>query len=116
MCVLDWVERHCEEGELPPGSVLIVCPASVVPMWVRAIANLSRFGIPQDMIENVRRAVVITSFGKLYQSERTGGRTIHTLRQEYKHAWALAAIDESHSIGAHDSVRTRMCLELALYA
>lgn len=99
MCILDWIERHCEEGDLPQSSVLVVCPASVVPMWMRAIDNMSKFGIPLEYIESVRRTVVITSYGKLYRSEKTDGRSVHTLKDEYRHAWALIAVDESHSIG-----------------
>lgn len=40
MCILDWVYRHANDGVLEPESVLILCPASVVPMWERAINNL----------------------------------------------------------------------------
>lgn len=118
MCVLDWVERHTEDGDLPPRSVLVICPASVIPMWERAISNLSMFGHSGETIENVRRAVVITSFGRLYTTEgsRREKDIRHVLKPEYLRTWGLIAVDESHGIGAHESVQTEMCLTLAQYA
>lgn len=118
MCILDWIERHCGDDDLPDASVLILCPASVVQSWKRAIDNLPNFGHSAEAVEHVRRTVVITSYGRIYSTHKDNvtGRTMHVLKPEYRHSWALIAVDESHSIGAHDSVRTRMCLELARYA
>ena len=117
MCVLDWVERHVEEGDLPPRSVLVICPASAIPMWERAIDKLAMFGHSDEHIQAVRRAIEITSYGRLYTTEgsRKNGDIRHVLKPEYQHVWGLIAVDESHGIGAHDSVRTLMCLELAAY-
>lgn len=118
MCILDWVERHCEDDDLPPKSVLVLCPASVVPSWTRAIGKLIDFGHSEEAVERVRQAVTVTSYGRIYAShkDKVTGRMVHALKDEYRHTWALIVVDESHGIGAHDSIRTQMCLDLAQYA
>lgn len=118
MCILDWVYRHANDGDLEPESVLILCPASVVPMWERAINNLQSFeGYTDKGVQNARKSILLASFGKIYLSHKTqalkGGKTYRTLKPEYDRHWSLIAVDESHSIGSHSAIRTKMCLSLA---
>lgn len=119
--VLDWVYRHVQDGSV--SQVLVVCPASLRANWALSIDRMSEFeGYTQEGIAKVREAVEIRSYQGIYKrirkvvQHRNGQeseRTIYGLRDEVNHPWDAIIADESHALGSHSSVQTRMMLNLA---
>lgn len=122
--VLDWVYRHVADGSAK--EVLVVCPASLRSNWALSIDRMAEFeGYSPEGIEAVRKAIVIRSYQGIYKAvtretrHRNGtssSRRSYALKDDVAHRWDLVVADESHALGSHSSVQTRMCLELAKLA
>lgn len=121
---ISWINRAYKDGRIK--NALVVCPASLVGNWERSLATADEFeGISASDVKNLKKIVHVTSFQKVYKSEkkeikhrdgqRTYKRTI-SLRPEVDRHWGVVIIDESHCIGAHNSVQTRACLTLGKLA
>lgn len=121
--VLDWVYRHVTDGTA--SEILVVCPASLRSNWKLSIDRMAEFeGYTKEGIDAVREAVVIRSYQGIYKSyvkttrHRDGtvsSERIYSLRDDIAHHWDLIVADESHALGSHSSVQTRMCIKLARY-
>lgn len=105
-----------------PKSVLVVCPASLVPSWEQAIEGMRDFeGVTEEDMEHLR-TITIRSYQKMYRSRKvdqhhrdgqvTQKRSIE-LREDVDRRWDLLIVDESHCIGAHDSIQTRSAIALS---
>lgn len=125
MIALSWIRHALKQGLIK--DVLIVCPAGLVGMWYQALDELHLFeGFDQRTIERIRDAVTITSYQKTWRSEREfrghdkrGNekwvKKVH-LRDEVDKPWGAVIIDESHSIGAHNSNQTVTAITLGKLA
>ena len=125
MIALSWIRHALKQGLIK--DVLIVCPAGLVGMWYQALDELPLFeGFDQRTIERIRDAVTITSYQKTWRSEREfrghdkrGNekwvKKVH-LRDEVDKPWGAVIIDESHSIGAHNSNQTVTAITLGKLA
>lgn len=105
-----------------PIDVLVVCPASLIPSWERAIEDMCNFdGVTEEDIEHLR-GITIRSYQKMYVSKKvdvhhhdgqvTQKKSIE-LRDDVDKHWDLFIVDESHSIGAHDSIQTRSAIAIS---
>ena len=121
---LSWINRAYRDGRIR--NALVVCPASLVGNWERSIETASDFeGISEEDVKVLKRIIHVTSFQKVYKTTRkevhhkdgqvTCKRTI-ALRPEVDCRWGVVIVDESHCIGAHNSVQTRACLTLSKLA
>lgn len=121
---ITWINRAYKDGRIK--NALVVCPASLVGNWERSVATADEFeGISKEDVEVLKKVIRVTSFQKVYRSEkkevrhRDGHVTYKralSLRPEVDRHWGAVIIDESHCIGAHNSVQTRACLTLAKLA
>ena len=125
MIALSWIRHALKQGLIK--DVLIVCPAGLVGMWYQALDELHLFeGFDQRTIDNIRNAITITSFQKTWHSEKKfkgynkNGKKkyqkIVSLRPEVDKSWGAVIIDESHSIGAHNSNQTATAITLGKLA
>lgn len=131
MCVLDWIynamKKHVADPNDPDGidSALVICPASIVSSWESSIDKMLKFqGYTRFGVEQMKKLVTVRSFQKTYQRkpEKVKHRdgTIETIkplriRPDIRHPWGAIIIDESQGLGAHSSVQTKICLQLADY-
>ena len=121
---ISWINRAFKDGRIR--NALVVCPASLVGSWERSINTAAEFeGISDEDVANLKRIIHITSFQKVYKSERKeirhrdGRRTYKrmlSLRPEVDRHWGVVIVDESHCIGSHSSIQTRACLTLSKLA
>lgn len=103
--------------------ILVICPAALVESWKQAIEEVSEFEeFTEDDVELLKKHIFISSYNKLYRTEkkyvhhRDGTKTerlVRVLRDEVDKHWDAVFVDESHHIGAHDSLQTKICLKLA---
>ena len=103
-------------------NVIVVCPASLCPSWRQAIDDMILFdGVTPQDVESLR-TIYITSFQKMYLNKKVpvihrDGQTTYkkslTLREEVDRHWDVMVVDESHCIGAHDSIQTRAAITLS---
>lgn len=123
MCVLDHVYRN----DYGKGSVLVIAPASVIPMWRRAIDRIeelfgyeAKSGLKREI--GLSETILLASYGSIYSTTsvinpKTGRKKYNrVIKPEYRKEWKLIVIDESHCIGDPTSVQTRMCIKLAEHA
>lgn len=121
MCALTWLYEAMMKGEMT--GALIICPAGLVGTWEYALDHVTEFeGFDEEGKELLKSLVEIRSFQKIYHSERRLYYTkkgkekykrIVELREDVDRYWDAVIIDESHCIGAHDSVQTQACHLLA---
>ena len=121
---LSWINNALKDGRIK--NALVVCPASLVGNWARSIDSASEFeGISDKDVLIMKKAVRITSFQKVYKSEKIpvkhrDGIVTHkrklNLRPEVDREWGAIIVDESHCIGAHNSIQTKACLTLSKLA
>ena len=124
MIALGWLYEALERGDIE--DALIICPASLVDTWEQAIPKMLMFeGYTAEGVERVKNTLHITSFQKVYKStiserSNSNGETECvrkvTLRPEVDKHWGAIIIDESHNIGAHNSVQTQSCITLSKLA
>ena len=125
LIALSWIRYALKQGLIK--DALIVCPAGLVGMWYQALDELPLFeGFDQRTIDNIRNAITITSFQKTWNSEKKfvgydeNGykkyQKIVKLRDWVDKPWGAIIIDESHSIGAHDSNQTATAITLGKLA
>lgn len=125
MIALSWVKYALRQGMIK--DVLIICPAGLVGMWYQTLDELPMFeGFDQQVINNIRNAVTITSFQKTWFSEKKfkgydkSGKKIFEkivkLRESVNKPWGAVIVDESHSIGGHNSNQTIAAIELGKLA
>ena len=120
-CVLDYLYQSFKKGEIQ--DALVICPASIVSSWKGAIDKMVQFkGYKPSGVRMMHQMVTIRSFQKIYERKmvktrhRDGTVTekkVLRLRDDIFHKWGAIIVDESQGLGAHDSVQTRMCLELS---
>lgn len=105
----------------------MICPAGLVGMWYQALDELQSFeGFDQRTVESIRNAVTITSYQKTWSSkkipngfDRNGNprvKKVVSLREEMDKPWGAVIIDESHSIGCHNSNQTLAAITLGKLA
>ena len=121
MCVLDYLYRAAERGEIK--NALVVCPSSMVGSWQRAIPKMLEFeGYTPEGVQRLEKIVTVVGFPMLYTSTirrytNKDGREVKErevyLREAVDHEWDIMVVDESHCIGSHSSVQTGVCLTLA---
>lgn len=125
LIALSWIKYALKQGLIK--DVLVVCPASLTGMWEQAIDELERFeGFDSRTIEAIRDAVTIVSYQKTWSSKRefTGryrdGHKVFTkvveLRPQVDKQWGAVIVDESHSIGKHNSNQTSAAITLGRLA
>lgn len=125
MIALSWIRYALKQGLIK--DALVVCPAGLVGMWHQAIDELSLFeGFDSRTIDRIRDAVTVVSYQRTWVSKRVptgkykGGREIIrkvvSLRPEVDKPWGAVIIDESHSIGAHNSNQTATAITLGKLA
>ena len=124
MCALAWIYRALERGRIM--RALVVCPASLTGSWATSIDKMLKFeGFTEEGVDRLRKAVTIVSYQRMYHSKRVEVRhrdgTVTrkretSLRPEIDREWGAVIVDESHSIGKHDSLQTRVALKLAYLA
>lgn len=118
---LDWLYRAIGRGEV--SQALVVCPATMTGTWERAVDKMYQFdGYTPEGIEAVRACLTITSFQRTYKrvdkevrhkNGKVSTKRRYVVREEIDHDWDAIIVDESHCIGAHDSVQTKTMLALA---
>lgn len=107
--------------------LLVVCPASLVRSWENAINGMIDFeGFTEDDVAMLKQRITLSSFQKTY-CRKTSEHVItrgknkgqvrreawYEVRENLAKRWGAILIDESHCIGAHSSVQTQVCIELA---
>ncbi len=118
---LTWLRDHFRDGIID--DALVICPASLVDMWYASIDGMIEFeGWTAEDVATLQEKVRVRSFQKTYQrvsktvNHRDGESskaTMYRLRDDVDKKWGAVIIDESHSIGAHNSVQTRVALKIA---
>lgn len=116
-----WIRNALKDGRI--GSALVVCPASLVSQWNNELKGMMKFeGWTRDDILLVFRHIHISSYQKLYNIKK---RVIHhrdgtteterkiVLRDEVDRNWGVVFMDESHALGSHSSVQTKVGLTLS---
>lgn len=96
-------------------NALIVCPASLVDNWKDNIEKMMNFeGVTKTGLARMKEAITISSFQKMYKSEKlpNGRRKLH-LRPEVDKQWDILICDESHYLGAHNSLQSKAAYTLA---
>ncbi len=121
---LTWTLRALKDGRIE--DALVVCPASLVPNWADSISRMAMFeGVTDEDVELLREKVAISSYQKLYRTEkqvvqhRNGTESVkkrHVLRDNIDKLWGAVLVDESQALGSHSSTQTKVCLTLARLA
>ena len=121
MCVLDYLYRQFKTKQIT--NALVICPASIVSSWKTSIEKMAKFkGYTGYGISMMLKLVDVRSFQRTYERKPTQVRhrdgTVETksvlkIRSEINHEWGAIIVDESQGLGAHDSVQTKICLQLA---
>lgn len=121
---LFWTLRAYRRGEA--SRVLVICPASLVPSWEQAIDDMIKFeGVSKHDVEMMKSIVTIRSFQKTYITEKVhigkrngmdAYRKVISLREDVDRIWSAIFVDESHCIGAHDSIQTKAAITLSKLA
>lgn len=106
--VLQHVYNYLIEGKI--NNCLIIVPSALIKSWDTHITKLSKFGFLDYEIDMIREAVHITSFRRTWKAKK--GRSV-ILREDVDKYWDMIVIDESHRLGAHNSLQTKACLKLA---
>lgn len=121
MVALAWCVDAIKRGKAD--RILVVCPAALVESWRMAIEDVVGFEeFTEADAELLKEHLFITSYNKLYRTEkktinhRDGTSTVKSirfLREEVDRHWDAVFVDESHHIGSHSSIQTKVCLEIA---
>lgn len=118
---LTWLRDRFKDGTID--DALVICPASLVDMWYVAMDDMIGFdGWTSEDVAMLKDRILVRSFQKTYQrisktiDHRNGESSkavMYKLRDDVDKKWGAVFIDESHSIGAHNSVQTRVALKIA---
>ena len=109
-----WVRDALRDGRID--DALVICPASLVPSWEDAIEDMIRFEtFTEDDIQMMRERIRIVSFQRTYQRIRSTKRIV-PLRDEVDKEWGAVIVDESHCIGAHNSIQSKAAIALGTMA
>ena len=118
---LSFVLDGMRSGEFK--NAIVVCPASLVPSWKQAIEDMILFeGVTEEDVERLKSGVYITSYQKTYHHDKTpihhkDGRVTYkkslSLREIIDRHWNVMIVDESHSIGTHNSIQTKSAITLS---
>jgi len=121
ICALTAILEMAYSGEAD--NALIVCPASLVPMWQLSIKQASQFShISDDDVRILEAMVHVQSLSSVWTTykktvkHRTGRTTTskkYIIRPEIDKPWDVCIVDEAHCIGSHNSVQTNTMLKLA---
>ena len=124
MCALDWAYTACQRGDLH--SFLVICPASLISNWRDAIKKMAQFeGYTDEGIQALDGITTIVSFQRIYartlktvkhRDGRIESKRIYSIRPELKHIWDAIVVDESHAIGRHSSIQSKIATQLGNYA
>lgn len=116
-----WIRDALKDGRI--GSALVICPAALVGQWNNELKGMLKFeGWTHEDILLVFRHIHITSYQKLYNIKKTpvhhrDGNVDYkrqvVLRDEVDRSWGAVFVDESHALGAHGSVQTKVCLTIS---
>lgn len=118
---LFWTLRAYKRKEI--SRVLVICPASLVKSWENAIEDMIDFEeVTKEDVDLMKNIVTIRSFQKTYRTEKVrigkrngleAYRKVINLRDDVDRLWSAIIVDESHSIGAHDSIQTKAAITLS---
>lgn len=118
---MTWIRDALRSGKIR--DALVICPASLVPNWEKDIAEATDFDhITEDDVRLLQEKVTIRSFQKTYQTvkrtvrHRDGQEEVlkkRMIRNDLDKLWGAIIVDESHSIGAHNSQQTKAAIALA---
>lgn len=112
MIALSWLYDHFIDGSIE--NALVICPASLIPSWRRAIRRMVEFGYSELDIEMMNLNVTIISYQRLWKSNGTyRGYKQYKIRDEIDRQWDVVFCDESHRLGDPKSVQTKQALKLA---
>ena len=121
---LAWAYQAVLDGRIK--DLLVVCPASMVGTWNKAIDKMLNFeGFTEEGVQRLKEVTYVTSFQKTYQMKKhvirhKDGRTTlsktYCLRAEVDKRWGAIIVDESHCIGDHKSRQTKTSYTLAKLA
>ena len=123
MIILEWIRNALKQGMIK--DVLVVCPKSLIASWQQAIDELPLFeGFDDHNITQIRNAITFSSYQMTWRTEKKpvmkkGQLTFVTelyLREKLDKPWGCVVIDESHSIGNHDSNQTQAAITLGKLA
>lgn len=106
--VLQHIYDYLIEGKIE--NCLLIAPASLLKSWEANIDKMAFFGFSDIDIAIVKDAITMTSYRRTWKKRQ--GRSV-ILRDEVDKYWDMIIVDESHKLGAHNSLQTKACLKLA---
>ena len=105
-----WLRDALKDGRI--ADALVICPASLVLSWERAIDDMIKFeGFDEHDVKLLKEALTIVSFQKTYK-RINGNKRIIPLRDEVDKRWGAVIVDESHGIGSHSSVQSKAAIAI----
>ncbi len=112
MIALSWMYDHFMSGDIE--NALVICPASLIPSWKRAIRRMTEFGYSDFDVELMMGSVSIISYQRLWKPNGTyRGYRQYKIRDEIDHHWDVVFVDESHRLGDPKSVQTKQAVKFA---
>ena len=118
---LTWLLESLKKGLIK--DALVICPASLVPNWAKDIDDFTDFDhVTAEDVKLLQEKVTIRSFQKTYATlkhtvhHRDGTEEVirrRKLSPDVDKFWGAIIIDESQSIGRHDSQQTKTALTLS---
>lgn len=124
VCVLTALRDLALQGAI--STALVVCPAALVPMWRKAISDVTLFkGFTVGDALMLGELITIQSVSSVWargtavthhRDGSTDSKRIYRIRPAIDRPWDVIVVDESHCLGSRSSVQTLTMLKLGGHA